>query len=102
VGEIMIEGPRATICRGELFNLELVRIFSRLVPLDPPGTTFSPNSGEAGLIANANLGTIARPEVRVSAMGGKVKVPCQIDLSQGKYQDRLEVAVDPYLPPPED
>lgn len=87
---------------GALFDPELVRIFSRLVPLYPTGTTVRLNSGEVGIISNANLGHIARPIVRVCAMGRKLRKPYEINLSQARYQDRLVVEVDPYLPPPEE
>ena len=87
---------------GELFDPELVRIFSRLVPLYPTGTTVRLNSGEVGIISDANVGHIARPTVRVCAMGRKLRRPYDMNLSQAKYQDRLVVEVDPYLPLPEE
>ena len=87
---------------GELFDPELVRIFSRLVPLYPTGTTVKLNTREVGVISDANVGHIARPTVRVCAVGTRTKKPYDMNLSQSRYQDRLVVEVDPYLPVPEE
>ncbi len=87
---------------GTLFDPELVKLFTRLVPLYPTGTTVKLNSGEVGIISDSNVGHIARPIVRVCTMGSNLKKPYDINLSEDKYQDRLGVEVDPYLPLPEE
>ncbi len=87
---------------GTLFDSEFVKIFSRLVPLYPTGMTVKLNSGEVGIIIDANLGYIARPVVRVCPTGSNGQRPYSINLSEAAYQDRLVVEIDPYLPLPED
>ena len=87
---------------GSLFDPEFVKIFSRLVPLYPTGMTVKLNTGELGIIIDANLGHIARPVVRVCATGSYAKRPYSINLSEAAYQDRLVVEIDPYLPLPEE
>ena len=87
---------------GALFDPELVKLFTRLVPLYPTGTTVKLNSDEVGIISDSNVGHLARPIVRVCAMGRSLRKPYDINLSEPKYQDRLVVEVDPYLPFPED
>lgn len=89
---------------GELFEAELVRLFSRLVPLYPAGTTIKLNSGELGIVSDSNQGHIGRPIVRICSKGGEriVRRPYDINLSHARYQDTMIVEVDPYLPPLED
>ncbi len=87
---------------GALFDPELVKLFTRLVPLYPTGTTVKLNSGEVGIISDSNVGHIARPIVRVCAMGSSLRKPYDINLSEARYQDRLVVEVDPYLAFPEE
>ncbi len=87
---------------GALFDPELVNLFTRLVPLYPTGTTVRLNGGEVGIISDANVEHIARPIVRVCAVSRKLKRPHDINLSEARYQDRLGVEVDPYLPLPEE
>ena len=60
---------------GSLFDPEFVKIFSLLVPLYHTGMTVKLNSGELGIIIDANLGHIARPVVRVCATGSFAKHP---------------------------
>ena len=50
---------------GVLFDPELVQIFTRLVPLYPTGTTVRLNTGELGIICDANMSHIGRPVMRV-------------------------------------
>ena len=87
---------------GSLFDQEFVHIFSRLVPLYPTGMTVKLNSGEVGIVIDANLGHIARPVIRVCATGSFISRPYSINLSEAAYQDKLVVEIDPYLPLPEE
>ena len=87
---------------GALFDPELVKLFTRLVPLYPTGTTVELNSGEEGIISDSNVGHITRPTVRVCAMGRSLRTPYDINLSEARYQDRLVVKVNPYLALPEE
>ena len=79
-----------------------MKIFSRLVPLYPTGMTVKLNSGELGIVIDANLGHIARPVVRVCPSGNNGRRLYSINLSEAAYQDRLVVEIDPYLPLPEE
>ncbi len=89
---------------GELFDPELVQLFTRLVPLYPTGTTVKLNAGELGIVSNANLGHIGRPIVRICTdeNAQPLNEPYDIDLAQPKHQHLLVVEVDPYLAPWED
>ena len=89
---------------GELFDHELVQLFSRLVPLYPTGTTVKLNMGELGIVSDANLGHIGRPVVRVcfNRSAGMLAEPYDIDLAQPRHQRCLIVEVDPYLAAPEE
>lgn len=85
---------------GELFDPELVQLFSRLIPLYSTGTTVKLSGGEIGIVSNANLGHIARPVVRICYDGRLLKRPFDINLSEKGHQDQLIVEVDPDLPLP--
>ena len=76
---------------GELFDLDLVEIFARQVPLYPSGVTVKLSTKETGIIADANIGHIGRPVVRVcfDAHSQPLNKPYDIDLSDMKYQSIL-------------
>ena len=85
---------------GVLFDPELVQIVTRLVPLYPTGTTVRINTGELGIISDANLGHIGRPVVRVcfDSENGMPAKPYDIDLAEPKHQHQLVETVDAHLP----
>ena len=84
---------------GELFDAVLVQLFTKLVPLYPTGTTVKLNTGEVGVVADANTGYMGRPIVRVCSLGGSnyVQRPYDINLAGPKHQNQLIVEVDAYL-----
>ena len=89
---------------GVLFDPELVQIVTRLVPLYPTGTTVKINTGELGIISDANLGHIGRPVVRVcfDAESGTLTKTYDMNLAEARHQHRLVETVDAHLPLVED
>jgi HD-GYP domain-containing protein (c-di-GMP phosphodiesterase class II) len=80
---------------GELFDPELVRMFSRQVPQYAAGVTVVLNTGEGGIVVNPNVGHVARPTVRVLGVQGvPVRQPYEVDLSDPEHQRKLIVEVD--------
>ena len=84
---------------GELFDPKLVSLFTKIVPLYPTGTTVKLNTGETGVVADANAGYVGRPVVRVCSHGGDgvVRRPYDINLTSPQHQSQLVVEVDPFL-----
>ena len=76
---------------GELFDPELVQVFSRRVPIYPSGVMVQLNSGEVGIVVDVNLGHIGRPVIRIikDTKGNEMKPPIDIDLSRSEYQYKL-------------
>ena len=76
---------------GELFEPDLVKLFSRQIPLYPTGVMVKLNTGEVCIVSDANIGHIGRPTVRVcyDELQNPVKEPYDLDLSDPEYQDRL-------------
>jgi len=83
---------------GDLFDPELVRLFSRQVPLYPKGVTVRFNSGEVGFVTDANIGFVGRPVVRVvyDEEANPIKEPYEIDLKTVDNQRKLIVEVLAY------
>lgn len=83
---------------GELFDTELVQIFARQVPLYPTGVTVKLNTGEMGIILDANIGHIGRPAVRIcyDENARSLSQTYDIDLSEAKHQNILVVQVLEY------
>ena len=50
---------------GELFDPELVKILTRTLPTYPTGLMVKLNTGDVGIVTNANTGYFARPKVRI-------------------------------------
>lgn len=50
---------------GELFDPDLVKIFTRQLPTYPSGIMVKLNTGEVGIVSNANCGYFSRPKVRI-------------------------------------
>ena len=84
---------------GELFDPALVDLFTKIVPLYPTGITVRLNTGETGVVADANAGYLGRPVVRVCSHGGNntVRRPYDINLISPQHQSQLVVEVDPFL-----
>ena len=50
---------------GELFDPEIIQVFSRSIPVYPTGVLVKLSTGEAGFVVDANIGQIGRPLVRL-------------------------------------
>ena len=77
----------------------MVDLFTKIVPLYPTGITVKLNTGETGVVADANAGYLGRPLVRVCSHGGSnvVRKPYDINLISPQHQNQLVVEVDPFL-----
>lgn len=83
---------------GELFDPELVQLFTRLVPLYPTGVTVKLNTGEMGIVSDARVGFIGRPTVRIcyDKHQNEVAKPTDMDLVESEHQHRLVTEVVEY------
>lgn len=83
---------------GELFNPDLVRLFTKLVPLYPTGVMVNLNTGETGIISNTKPGFIGRPVVRIcyDKHLNEIAKPFDMDLVEGEHQHRLVTGVVEY------
>jgi HD-GYP domain-containing protein (c-di-GMP phosphodiesterase class II) len=83
---------------GELFDPELVRLFTKLVPLYPTGIMVNLNTGESGIISNAKPGFIGRPVVRICSDKylKELTKPYDMDLTESEHQHRLVTDVVEY------
>lgn len=98
---------------GELFDPEMVRVFTRIVPMFPTGAMVKLNDGRVGIVSKSNPDCLQRPTIRIIAdqvceddsteipdicsrcnldcnqkHGGK-KLGCDIDLSRTGKNDVL-------------
>ncbi len=83
---------------GDLFDPELVRLFTKLVPLYPTGVMVNLNTGESGIISNAKPGFIGRPVVRICCDKDlkELTKPYDMDLTESEHQHRLVTDVMEY------
>lgn len=79
---------------GELFDPKLAQIFVRNIPLYPKGISVKLNSGETGIVTDANIGYIGRPTARIcyDHRGQEIK-PYDIDLTEADNQSQMVSAV---------
>ena len=56
---------------GELFSPELVKAFTRIVPIYPAGTMVKLNDGRIGIVSESNPECVRRPKLRI--IGGTLK-----------------------------
>ncbi len=83
---------------GELFDPELARLFTKLVPIYPTGVMVKLNTGEMGIISDARPGFIGRPTVRIcfDKHLKEVTKPFDMDLVESEHQHRLVTEVVEY------
>ena len=83
---------------GELFDPELARLFTKLVPLYPTGVMVNLNTGEMGIISDAKPGFIGRPVVRIcyDKHLKELTKPHDMDLTESEHQHRLVTNVVEY------
>lgn len=55
---------------GELFDPELVKVFSKIVPVYPAGTMVKLNDGRVGIVSKSNPECVRRPKLRI--VGGSL------------------------------
>jgi HD-GYP domain-containing protein (c-di-GMP phosphodiesterase class II) len=83
---------------GELFDPDLVKIFTKQLPTYPSGIMVKLNTGEVGIVSNANCGYFSRPKVRIcydSEMRDLDK-PVNINLADAEHQRKLITQVMEY------
>jgi HD-GYP domain-containing protein (c-di-GMP phosphodiesterase class II) len=78
-------------CSGGLFDPDLVQIFMEQIPLFPAGVMVGLNTGEMGIVVDANVGLVGRPVVRVcyGPDSSEVDAPFDLDLSDDEYENVL-------------
>ena len=78
---------------GDLFDPELVQLFSKEVPLYPLGVTVKMNTGEVGIVTDSNIGSVGRPIVRIvyDENSNAVQDPYDLDLRVAEHQQTLIV-----------
>lgn len=83
---------------GELFDPELVQLFTKVVPLYPTGVMVTLNTGEMGIISDARPGLIGRPTVRIcyDKHLSELAKPFDMDLAESEHQHRLVTSVVEY------
>lgn len=78
---------------GQLFDPEIVEVFSRQVSLYPAGLAVGLSTGEVGIISEPNVGHVGRPVVRIcyDNTGTAQPRPYDLDLSEPENQGKLVV-----------
>jgi HD-GYP domain-containing protein (c-di-GMP phosphodiesterase class II) len=84
-------GELIVACSGGLFDPDLVQIFMEQISLFPAGVMVGLNTGEMGIVVDANVGLVGRPVVRVcyGADSSEVDTPFDLDLSDDEYENVL-------------
>ena len=80
---------------GELFDPALVQIFTRQIPLYPTGVMVKLDTGEIGIVSDANLGIIGRPKVRICFDKGfkEIRKPYDINLADVNHSEQFVIEV---------
>jgi hypothetical protein len=83
---------------GELFDPEIVKLFSLELPPYPCGVTVKLNTGEIAIVCNSQTGVFARPEVRViyDKSSREIARPFDLNLADEENQERQIVQVLDY------
>jgi HD-GYP domain-containing protein (c-di-GMP phosphodiesterase class II) len=86
---------------GELFDPELVRAFTRIVPIYPTGTMVKLNDGRTGIVIKSNPDCIRRPRIRVisgatkeiAEEGPDICTGCELECDErhGKKDGKLDL-----------
>jgi len=79
---------------GEEFDSELVHILARELPAYPTGVAVRLNTGETGVVIDANVGHIGRPLLRIylDSDGQNIREPYELDLADPQSRDLVVVA----------
>jgi HD-GYP domain-containing protein (c-di-GMP phosphodiesterase class II) len=66
---------------GELFDPELVKVFTRLVPIFPAGAMVKLNDGRIGIVSKSNPDCLRKPKIRIigltDELSGVVRDVCE-------------------------
>jgi HD-GYP domain-containing protein (c-di-GMP phosphodiesterase class II) len=83
---------------GELFDPDLVKIFTNTLPTYPSGVMVKLNTGEVGIVSNANCGYFSRPKVRIcyDFQLRDIDKPVDINLADAAHQRKLITQVMEY------
>jgi hypothetical protein len=83
---------------GELFDADLVKIFTKQLPTYPSGIMVKLNTGEVGIVTNANCGYFSRPKVRICYDNEMrdIDKPLDINLADAEHQRKLITQVMEY------
>ena len=83
---------------GELFDPDLVKIFTKQLPTYPSGIMVKLNTGEVGIVSNANCGYFSRPRVRIcyDSQLRDIDKPVDINLADAEHQRKLITQVMEY------
>jgi HD-GYP domain-containing protein (c-di-GMP phosphodiesterase class II) len=83
---------------GELFDPDLVKIFTKQLPTYPSGIMVKLNTGEVGIVSNANCGYFSRPKVRIcyDSELRDIDKPVDINLADVEHQRKLITQVMEY------
>ena len=75
---------------GEYFDPDMVQVFIRNVAFYPKGIMVRLNTGEAGIVIDANIGYIGRPMVRICYRHDNTEIhkPYDIDLTDQEHQNK--------------
>lgn len=78
-------------CSHVFYDPELVRMFIEQVPFFPTGVTVKLNTGEVGIVTDANLGIVGRPRIRIcyDEDSQPVEKPYDIDLAEDECEGKL-------------
>lgn len=84
-------GELVVACSGGLFDPDLVQVFMEQIPLFPAGVMVRLNTGEIGIVVDANVGLVGRPIVRVcyGPDSREVESTYDLDLSDDEYENVL-------------
>jgi HD-GYP domain-containing protein (c-di-GMP phosphodiesterase class II) len=83
---------------GQLFDPDLVQVFARGIPAYPAGISVRLNTGESGIVVDANPGHVGRPVVRILAndRGQALPAPYDVDLAGSAERDRMVIDAPEY------
>ena len=78
-------------CSRVFYDPELVQMFIEQIPIFPTGVMVKLNTGEVGIVTDANLGLVGRPRIRIcyDKDSQPVEKPYDIDLAEDEYEGKL-------------
>jgi HD-GYP domain-containing protein (c-di-GMP phosphodiesterase class II) len=85
-------------CSRVLYDPDLVQLFLENIPTYPTGVIVKLNTGEAGVVTDANLGLVGRPRVRIcyDKDGQQIAKPYEVDLAEDEHANKLVTSAVEY------